>query len=72
MQPQKLIIQIEDSLLAELVYWWIYYDKPCSLLLMKPRTDGLVAVKAVVEDGKTEDFIDKAKAKTGCKIHYVE
>lgn len=67
--PINYIVGIEDSLLAEFVYWWIYYEKPCSFLVMKAKTEGLTAIKLVVDCNETADFLLKVKSKTGCKLY---
>lgn len=67
--PINYIVGIEDSLLAEFLYWWIYYGKPCSFLVMGARTEGLTAIKLVVDSNETADFLLKVKSKTGCKLY---
>lgn len=67
--PINYIISIDDSLIAEFFYWWTYYDKPCSCLVMKPKTEGLIAIKLVVDCNETADFLLKVKSKTGCKLY---
>lgn len=46
--PKKYIVQIDNFRLAEFIFYWMYYDQPCSLLFQKPRTEGLTAVKLIV------------------------
>ena len=72
MKPEKLIIQIQDSLLAEFLYHWVQYDKPCSLLFQKPKTEGLVAIKLLVDTGEIANFVIETQQAIGYKIHYVE
>lgn len=43
-EPLKLIVQIEDSLLVELLYYWSYYGKPCRLLFRPAKAENLTAV----------------------------
>ena len=40
----RLIVQVEDSLLAQLIRYWLYYNKPCRLLLRPARADKLNAL----------------------------
>lgn len=40
----KLIVQIEDSLLGQLLYYWSYYGKPCRLLFRPAKAENLTAV----------------------------
>lgn len=72
MEPEKLIIQIQDSLLAEFLYHWVQYDKPCSLLFQKPKTEGLVAIKLLVDTGEIANFVIETQQAIGYKIHYVK
>lgn len=62
------IIKIQDSYLAELLYWWIQYDKPCKLIFIKAKSDGLTGIKIVVESLESDNFIQKAKLATGLKL----
>ena len=48
--PKKYIVQIDNFRLAEFLFYWMYYDQPCSLLFQKPRTEGLTAVKLIVDN----------------------
>lgn len=49
-EPRNLIIQVEDSLLGQVLYYWNYYNKPCSLLVLSAKTDGLSAIKLVMNN----------------------
>ena len=64
----KYIIQIDEKRLAELIFYWNYFDKPCRLLLMKPKTDGLAAVKVTVDTPEAADFLLHAKNKINFKL----
>lgn len=61
MERRYYIIQIQDSYLAELIFWWLQYDKPCNLLFQKPKSEGLNGVRAVVDTIDASDFLEKAK-----------
>lgn len=67
--PVNYIISIDDPLLAEFFYWWIYCDKPCSIQVMKPKTEGITAIKMTVNSDETADFLLKVKSETGCKLY---
>lgn len=41
--PKNYLVQIDDNRLAEVIYYWNYHYKPCSMLFMKPKTEGLAA-----------------------------
>ena len=70
--PKKYIVQIDNFRLAEFIFYWMYYDQPCSLLFQKPRTEGLTAVKLIVENDEAANFLLRAKEKTGCKLYTVD
>nr|DAK77812.1 MAG TPA: hypothetical protein [Caudoviricetes sp.]DAN43076.1 MAG TPA: hypothetical protein [Caudoviricetes sp.]DAU79655.1 MAG TPA: hypothetical protein [Caudoviricetes sp.] len=67
--PKKYIVQIDNFRLAEFLFYWMYYDQPCSLLFQKPRTEGLTAVKLIVDNDEAANFLLRAKEKTGCKLY---
>lgn len=67
--PVKYIVQIGDRYLSELIYYWLYYDKPCSLLIQAPRTEGVTAVKIIVDNDKAAEFLLRAKEKTGARLY---
>jgi hypothetical protein len=64
----KFIIQIDDKRLSEFIYYWIYYDKPCDLLFLKPKTEGLTAIKVTVETHEAADFLAHALKKINFKL----
>lgn len=66
-EPINYVVQIGDRYLAELIYYWIYYDKPCTLRIIKPETEGLVGVKLIIDSDQAADFLQRVKDKTGCK-----
>ena len=70
-EPKYYIIKIQDSYLAELLYLWIQYDKPCKLTFQKPRlveSMNLTGVRTTVTTNEAADFILKVKSVTGCKL----
>lgn len=56
-EPLNLIVQIEDGLLAQLLYYWTYYGKPCRLLLRPARTEGLTAVCLRMDNADTGSLV---------------
>lgn len=66
--PKNFIIQIQDSFLAEFLYHWVQNDKPCSLLIQKPNTETLTAIKLVVDSDETAEFVQNVQLSTGCKL----
>lgn len=67
-KPILYIIGIENHYAAEVLYWWNYYLKPCNLLFIKPKTPGLTAIKVLVDNYETTQFILKVKERTKCQI----
>ncbi|MCF0255364.1 MAG: hypothetical protein HUK10_03625 [Bacteroides heparinolyticus] len=70
--PVKYIVQIDNFRLSEFIFYWVYYGQPCSLLLQKPRTEGLTAVRLVVDSDEAATFLLRAKEKTGCRLYTVD
>ena len=66
--PKKFLVQISENSLSELIYYWIYYDKPCNLLLRKPNTEGLAAIILIVDNDESANFLYRVKEKTGAKL----
>lgn len=52
--PIKYIVQIDNMYLADLMFYWTYYDQPCTLVLLKPKTEGLSAVKLIVDSERPQ------------------
>lgn len=63
------IIQIGNEYLNELLLVWLYYEQPCRLLFIKPKTEGLTAVKLTVASDEAAVFVQKAMERTGCKLY---
>lgn len=70
--PIKFIIQIDEDRLSEIMYYWNYYDKPCDLLLRKPKTAGLAAVVLTVDSDEAADFVYRVKEKMGARLYQVD
>lgn len=70
--PKNYIVQIDNFHLGEFIYYWNYYEQPCSLLLQKPKTEDLTAIKLVVDSDEAASFLLRAKEKTGCRLYQVD
>lgn len=71
MEPENIIIQIQDSLLAQFLLYWIEADKPCSLLFQSPRTDkssAITFIKTTISSIEAKEFLSLVKEKTGCRL----
>lgn len=69
---KKYIICIDNMYLADLMFYWIYYDQPCSMLIQKPNTRGLTAVRILVDNDEAANFLYRLKEKTGCRLYEAE
>ena len=69
---EHYIIQIDNLYLSEFLFCWVYYNQPCDLLALKPNTQGCTAIKLVVSNVETANFLLKAKEKTGCILHKMD
>lgn len=67
--PINYIVQLDNFYLNEFIFQWVYCDQPCSLLFMKPNTEGLTAVKLIVDSDEAAEFLLRAQQKTGCKTY---
>lgn len=67
--PVNCIVQIDNFRLAEFIFYWIYYNQPCCLLFQKPNTEGLTAIKLIVDSDEAATFLLRAREKTGCKVY---
>lgn len=56
-EPVDVIIQIETSMLGQLIYYWTYYESPCDLTLQKAKTEGLSGVRTRIENPDAASFI---------------
>ena len=70
--PKKYIVQIDNFRLAEFIFYWMYYEQLCSLLFQKPRSEGLTAVKLIVDNDEAASFLLRAIEITGCKLYTVD
>lgn len=68
-EPQRIIAQIDDSLIAEFISYWLMFDKPCPLTITpSDKSPGLVGIGFTVSDYKTMEFMERAVSKTGAKL----
>lgn len=70
--PVKYIVRIDNMYLADVMFYWTYYGQPCSLLFVPPNTEGLTAIKLVVDNDEAANFLLRLKEKTGCKFYIVD
>ena len=70
--PVKYIVQIDSFHVADFIFYRNYYEQPCSLLLQKPKTEGLTAIRLVVDSDEAASFLYRAKENTGCRLYQVD
>lgn len=66
---KKIIIQIDNMYLKDLTFFWMYYNQPNELYLVKPKTRGQTGVMMEIKNQDSEAFVEKLIKETGCKIH---
>lgn len=68
--PQRVAVQIDESLTTEFLSYWVRYEMPVPITFRKAKTKGLAAVTFTVDpsDYRTMEFMQRAVSKTGGKI----
>ncbi len=56
-EPRDLIIQVEDSALAQVQYYWTYYGKPCRLVETAAKTENLTAILLRMNNPDAGSFV---------------
>ena len=56
-EPMNLIVQVDDTLLGQVLYYWTYYGKPCRLLLRPANADNLTAVLLHMNNADAASFV---------------
>ncbi len=56
-EPKALIIQVEDSYLRQVQYYWTYYVKPCELTEIGAKTMGLTAILVSMNNPDAGSFV---------------
>ncbi len=56
-EPIDLIIQIEDGLLNQLSYYWLYYNKPCPLIFQRAKAENLTGVRVRMDNPDAASFV---------------
>lgn len=69
--PQRMCAQLDDSLIAQFISYWVMYNKPCILTITpSEKMPSLVGVCFTVrnDDYQTLEFMKTACAKTGARL----
>lgn len=56
-EPKDLIIQVEDSALAQVQYYWTYYGKPCRIVETAANTENLTAILLRMNNPDAGSFV---------------
>lgn len=56
-EPIDLIVQIEDSLLGQLIYYWEYYNKPCPMIFQRANFEKLTGVRVRMDNPDAASFV---------------
>lgn len=56
-EPIDLIVQIEHSLLGQLLYYWEYYNKPCLLIFQRAKAENLTGVRVRMDNPDAASFV---------------
>lgn len=68
-EPKDLIIQVEDSLLGQVQYYWTYYGKPCKLVEVGANTEGLTAILVKMNNADAGSFVFILCDRLGVRIY---
>lgn len=56
-EPKDLIIQVEDSYLGQVQYYWTHYGKPCKLIEVGANTERLTAILVSMNNPDAGSFV---------------
>lgn len=56
-EPIDLIVQIEDALVGQLIYYWQYYSKPCPLIFQRANAENLTGVRVRMDNPDAASFV---------------
>ena len=56
-EPKDLIMQVEDSYLGQVQYYWTHYGKPCKLVEMGANTERLTAILVSMNTPDAGSFV---------------
>lgn len=64
-KPRRVAVRLEERLIAEFIYYWIMYEKPCKLTIQPAKTPGLVGISFTINNNNILEFKEKVVSKTG-------
>lgn len=67
--PQRMVVQLNDCLLAAFFSVWLDYDKPCALTVTPSgKASDLVGIGFTVDNERTLEFMGKVVKSTGGRL----
>ena len=67
--PQRMVVQLNDCLLAAFFSVWLDYDKPCVLTVTPSgKASDLVGIGFTVDNEGTLEFMGKVVKSTGGRL----
>lgn len=70
-KPQRMCAQLDESLIAQFIGYWVCYGKPCTLTIVpSEKSPTLVGICATFryEDVEAQECFNMAAAKTGARV----
>ena len=68
-EPKDLILQLEDSYLGQVQYYWTYYGKPCDLTEIGAKTMGLTAILVKMNNPDAGSFVYILCERLGARMY---
>lgn len=67
--PQRMVVQLNDCLLAAFFSVWLDYEKPCVLTVIPSgKASDLVGIGFTVDNERTLEFMGKVVKSTGGRL----
>lgn len=68
-KPQRVVVQLNDCLIAAFLSKWLDYDKPCILTITpSEKVLDLVGIEFTVDNERTLEFMGKVVKSTGGRL----
>lgn len=68
-KPQRVVVQLNDCLMAAFLSVWLDYDNPCALTVTpSEKVSDLVGIGFTVDNERTLEFMGKVVKSTGGRL----
>lgn len=68
-KPQRVVVQLNDCLMAAFLSVWLDYDNPCALTVTpSEKVSDLVDIGFTVDNERTLEFMGKVVKSTGGRL----